>query len=149
MNPTDYGTITPLGPVFKSQMEAIGVNIEMPGMDWSTLISHLNETDYWNFHTTWLGFYGVHDPINEPWIGAERAYFVENPKLQDLRNRWILSLDPKEKKDIMTELELAFWDDVGWLPFGQFFLTTPYRSWLKGLKEIKGMQNYHNTWLEK
>jgi peptide/nickel transport system substrate-binding protein len=149
MNPSDYGTITPLGPVFKAQMEEIGVVVEMPGMDWSTLVSHIGELDYWHAHTTWHGFYGVHDPINEGWIRAERAYFDKNPKAEDLANRWVRSLDPKERMDLIDQLELEFWQDVGWLGLGQFFLTTPYRGWVKGLYEIKGMQNYHNIWLEK
>ena len=32
-NPTDYGTITPIGPVLKSQLEAVGLNVEMPAQD--------------------------------------------------------------------------------------------------------------------
>ena len=56
MNPNDYGTITPLGPVFKKQMEAVGVNIELPGMDWATLISRIGDLDYWHFFSTWGGF---------------------------------------------------------------------------------------------
>ena len=34
------------------------------------------------------------------------------------------------------------------LLIGQFFLTTPYRKWVKNFTVIKGMQNYNNVWIE-
>ena len=148
MNPNDYGTITPLGPVFKKQMEAIGVNVELPGMDWATLISRIGDLDYWHFHSTWGGFYGIHDPITDGSVnGSSRTGFL-NERMVELSEEYAAAMDPKEKTKIVSEIEDIWWDEVPSLLIGQFFLTTPYRKWVKNFTVIKGMQNYNNVWIE-
>jgi peptide/nickel transport system substrate-binding protein len=148
MNPNDYGTITPLGPVFKKQMEAVGVNIELPGMDWATLISRIGDLDYWHFFSTWGGFYGIHDPITDGSVnGSSRTGFL-NERMVELSVEYAAAMDPKEKAKIVSEIEDIWWDEVPSLLIGQFFLTTPYRKWVKNFTVIKGMQNYNNVWIE-
>ena len=148
MNPNDYGTITPLGPVFKKQMEAVGVNIELPGMDWATLISRIGDLDYWHFFSTWGGFYGIHDPITDGSVnGSSRTGFL-NDRMVELSEEYAAAMDPKEKAKIVSEIEDIWWDEVPSLLIGQFFLTTPYRKWVKNFTVIKGMQNYNNVWIE-
>ena len=148
MNPNDYGTITPLGPVFKKQMEAVGVNIELPGMDWATLISRIGDLEYWHFFSTWGGFYGIHDPITDGSVnGSSRTGFY-NDRMVELSEEYAAAMDPKEKAKIVSEIEDIWWDEVPSLLIGQFFLTTPYRNWVKNFTVIKGMQNYNNVWIE-
>ena len=148
MNPNDYGTITPLGPVFKQQMEEIGVNVDMPGMDWATLISHIGDLEFWHMHSTWHGFYGIHDPITDGWVNGSARTGYESAEMVALSNEYAAAMDPKEKARIVSEIEDLFWDDVPFLGLGQFFLTTPYRKWVKNFTVIKGMQNYNNVWIE-
>jgi peptide/nickel transport system substrate-binding protein len=148
MNPNDYGTITPLGPVFKKQMAAVGVNIELPGMDWATLISRIGDLEYWHFFSTWGGFYGIHDPITDGNVnGSSRQGFL-NDRMVELSEDYAAAMDPKEKAKIVSEIEDIWWDEVPSLLIGQFFLTTPYRKWVKNFTVIKGMQNYNNVWIE-
>ncbi len=148
MNPNDYGTITPLGPVFKKQMAAVGVNIELPGMDWATLISRIGDLEYWHFFSTWGGFYGIHDPITDGNVnGSSRQGFL-NERMVELSEQYAGAMDPKEKAKIVSEIEDIWWDEVPSLLIGQFFLTTPYRQWVKNFTVIKGMQNYNNVWIE-
>ena len=148
MNPNDYGTITPLGPVFKKQMEAVGVNIELPGMDWATLISRIGDLEYWHFFSTWGGFYGIHDPITDGSVnGSSRTGFY-NDRMVELSEEYAAAMDPKEKAKIVSEIEDIWWDEVPSLLIGQFFLTTPYRNWVKNFTVIKGMPNYNNVWIE-
>ena len=148
MNPNDYGTITPLGPVFKKQMEAVGVNIELPGMDWATLISRIGDLEYWHFFSTWGGFYGIHDPITDGSVnGSSRTGFY-NDRMVELSEQYAGAMDPKEKAKIVSEIEDIWWDEVPSLLIGQFFLTTPYRDWVKNFTVIKGMPNYNNVWIE-
>ena len=148
MNPNDYGTITPLGPVFKQQMEDIGVNVDMPGMDWATLISHIGDLDFWHMHSTWHGFYGIHDPITDGWVNGSARTGYESARMVELSNEYASAMDPKDRARIVSEIEDLFWDDVPFLGLGQFFLTTPYRKWVKNFTVIKGMQNYNNVWVE-
>ena len=148
MNPNDYGTITPLGPVFKKQMAEVGVNIELPGMDWATLISRIGDLEYWHFFSTWGGFYGIHDPITDGNVnGSSRTGFY-NERMVELSEEYAAAMDPKERRRIVSEIEDIYWDEVPALRLGQFFLTTPYRKWVKNFTVIKGMQNYNNVWIE-
>ena len=66
----------------------------------------------------------------------------------ELSTEYAAAMDPKEKARIVSEIEDLFWDDVPFLGLGQFFLTTPYRTWVKNFTVIKGMQNYNNVWIE-
>ncbi|MDA1189300.1 MAG: ABC transporter substrate-binding protein, partial [Chloroflexi bacterium] len=62
MNPNDYATITFLGQVIKPVMEEVGINVEMPGMDWATLLSRLPDPD-WDMITDWWVEWIMADPI--------------------------------------------------------------------------------------
>jgi len=148
MNPNDYGTITPLGPVFKQQMEEIGVNVDLPGMDWATLISHIGDLEYWHVYSTWHGFYGIHDPITDGFVNGTARNGYMSDRMVELANEYSSAMDPKERARIVSEIEDIFWDDVPFLGIGQFFLTTPYRHWVKNFTVIKGMPNYNNVWIE-
>ena len=64
MNLNDYGTITPLCLVLKPMLESIGLKVEIPGLDWATLISKIRGDDY-NMFTTWWAQRAVADPITD------------------------------------------------------------------------------------
>ena len=55
LNANDYGTLTPLGPIFKRDLEDVGINVSMPGIDWSTVTSYLFDPNNfeWNSFSNW------------------------------------------------------------------------------------------------
>ena len=53
LNPNDYSTITPVGPVIKARMEEIGITVDMPGMDWATATSKRLAGEGWHIFTSW------------------------------------------------------------------------------------------------
>ena len=70
LNPTDYGTITPLGPVLKSVMEDIGYAVEMPALDWATVTSMFGNTDSYSLATDWYSHWCCGNPIQDHLISA-------------------------------------------------------------------------------
>ncbi len=149
MFPTDYATITPLGPVYKAQMESVGINVDSPAMDWATLVSKITTPD-WNTLTTWCIHSNNADPLTSCLTTTLEAGGVtkwDAPHVDDLIARYAASLDTAEKLSIVGQIQEAFYDEVPSINVGTFFSIHPYRKEVKGFR-VSGMHNYHNAWLE-
>ena len=147
--PTDYATITPLGLVYKSQMESIGINIDAPTMDWATLVTLIRTPD-WNTFTTWCIHSNNADPLVSCLTNTEAGGGLSHwnaPHVDDLKAKYAASLDTAEKLSIVDQLQTIFYDEVPTINVGTFFSIHPYRKEVKGFR-ISGLHKYANAWLE-
>jgi peptide/nickel transport system substrate-binding protein len=149
MNPTDYATIGPLGHVLKPMLENIGLKVEMPGMDWATLISKIYGNDY-NIFTTWYSFFGTNDPIGDAMAGGTQGFGgnFADPKMQELRKKWATSLDLAERKRYVDEIQRLHYENVPRVFLGRFANIYPHRSWVKNFT-VPAYPLYMNVWIEK
>ena len=150
MNPQDYATIAPLGPVLKAQLEAIGMKVEMPGMDWATLISRIYEKG-WNIFTSW----GTHNSFGHPLHdlnategGTGYGGGFTFPDMVDARINFALATDPKEQMRYVEELQMLYYTKIPRIYLGQFSSIYPHRSYVKNLT-VPAYPLYFNVWLEK
>ena len=149
LNTTDYGTITPLGPVFKQAMEGIGINISMPANDWATVVSKFRLGGH-QFISSWNGFYGVHDPLMDGLIqGTSVTTRMVVQEAIDLALDYALAQTFEEQKRIAEEIQLIMYEEVWQVNLGQFFALFPYRKEVKGFTEVRGMPNYAGVWVER
>jgi peptide/nickel transport system substrate-binding protein len=160
INPTDYATITPTGAVIKAQLEAVGFNIDMPAMDWSSAVSRFgvrpdpDDPFSRDFHmnTGWMGFYGYQDPILFGLVGGVGVVPYQNDVMKDLRMQFARAVDPAEQTRLVDEINRHALETVMFIAHGQFFNILPYNKRLKGFPvsppQIKGMPNYVNVWIE-
>ena len=148
LNPTDYGTITPLGPVLKSVMEEIGYEVEMPVMDWATVVSMFGHTDSYNLATDWHSHWCCGNPIQDHLISGTFDFIIRDEELSDLRLEFAREADGRKRFRIMEEIQRQRWKKVTSLTLGQFFPILPHTSDLKGF-EVKAIPFYANTWLER
>jgi peptide/nickel transport system substrate-binding protein len=133
MNPNDYGTITPLGPVFKAMMEDIGINVDMPGMDWSTLISRRFSDFPWNAFTLWGSFPFMYQPLFNAYVGVGGYKKYESEGMESLLNQYGSTFDSAEQQRIAGELMDVYYDEVPSIHFGQFFGIVPHSDRVKGV----------------
>jgi peptide/nickel transport system substrate-binding protein len=150
MNPSDYATIQPLGPVLKSQLEAIGMNVEMPAMDWATLISKIYDKG-WNLFTSW----GTHNSFGHPLHdlnategGTGYGGGFTFPKMIEARENFAMATDPKEQMGYVEELQMLYFTKIPRIYLGQFSSIYPHRSYVKNLS-VPSYPLYFNVWLEK
>ena len=147
LNPTDYGTITPLGPVLKSVMEEIGYAVEMPALDWATVTSMFGNADSYSLATDWYSHWCCGNPIQDHLISGTVDFIIRDEELINLQLEFVREADAGKRFEIVEEIQSLRWRKVTSLSLGQFFPIMFHPSALKGF-EVKAIPFYANTWLE-
>jgi peptide/nickel transport system substrate-binding protein len=146
LNPTDYATLTPLGIVAKAQMVELGINVEMPALDWATVVTQLGDPDAFHAWTSW----GVHwccgDPIRASIFGGDQAFWPKVPKIQRLRREFAQAVDFAAKYRLIEEIQVEGYEAVLWVEPGVFYSIYPTTADLKNF-EVRALPYYINTWL--
>ena len=148
LNPTDYGTITPLGPVLKSVMEEIGYTVEMPALDWATVTSMFGNTDSYSLVTDWYSHWCCGNPVQDHLISGTFDFIIRDEYLSNLQLRFVREKDAATRFRIVEQIQTRRWEQVTSLSLGQFFPIVPHTNDLKGF-EVKAIPFYVNTWLER
>ena len=152
MNPTDYAILTPLGLVAKPMIEEIGLTVDMPAMDWATLLSKFPDPDWDLFPDGW-GLVNLPDPVGDSMVSGT-LYFGNYGKsdmiarVKDIRLRFALETDPAKQKAIVDELQLALYDDVPQIRLGVFRQFHGYRNNVKNFI-VNTQALFHNVFLER
>ena len=148
MNPNDYGTITPLGLVLKPMLEDIGLTVEMPGMDWATLVSKIRGDDY-NMFTTWWAQWAAADPITDVVVANTAGYAGDysNPRFKELRLEYAAAQTAQERLRIVDEIQEIYYDEVPKLWLGQFSSIFPHRTSVQNLS-VPAMPVFMNVWMD-
>ncbi len=148
LNPTDYGTITPLGPVLKSVMQDIGYEVEMPALDWATVTSMFGNTDSYSLATDWYSHWCCGNPIQDHLISGTLDFIIRDEELINLQLEFVRETDAAKRFEIVEDIQTLRWRKVTSLSLGQFFPIVPHTTDLKGF-EVKALPFYINTWLER
>lgn len=148
INPTDFPTIGPFGHITADLLRRLGMNVELQEMDWGSLVQRRTSKEPvdkggWSiFHTWWPGISIINPAVNAPIRGlGERGWFgwYSNPKVEELAASWLTAETEAEQKRIAEAIQLESFQQVPFLPLGQFFIRTAYRN-LTGV--LKGTSPY-------
>ena len=149
LNPTDYSTITPTGFVVKSEMEALGFNVEMPGLDWATVVTRFGNPESFAVATSWDVHWNSTSPLEHEAIGSNFPVFPPPvPRLHELRKQFAQAITEPDKLRLVDELQVEFYRNVPALYLGVFYSIYPATSALKNF-EVKAFPYYANSWLER
>ncbi len=148
LNPTDYGTITPLGFVLKPLLEDIGFDVEMPAYDWATVTSMIGSTDQYSIFTAWSSHYDSGNPVTDFQIAGSFDWIIRDEELIELRLSYILEADAARRFEIVREINLQKHTKVPVLYLGQFFPIDPMSVDVKNYRR-KAYPWYGNVWLER
>ena len=135
MNPNDYGTITPLGPVFKSQLEDIGINVNMPGMDWASVATRFSDytNNTWNSFTSWCSFSFSRNPLFNCMIGQNDYKKYDSQEIVDLREKYSRATTPEDIAKYRDALQDVYYKDNPTVNFGGFFSIVPFSDRMQNL----------------
>ncbi len=149
LNPTDYSTISPTGFVVKQEMEEIGFNVDMPALDWATIVTRFGNTESFSLATSWDVHWNSTSPLEHEAIGASADIFPPPvPKLHELRKQFAQATTDAEKMRLLDEIQIEFYRNAPAVYEGVFYSIFPAVVALKNF-EVKAFPYYANTWLER
>ena len=137
LSPADAPAIQGLSQVARDLFEQAGLNVEYVSLDWAALQRRRSsrepvERGGWSaFCTTWEGLAlatpATHLPLRgtglDGWFG-----WPTSPRLEALRQAWFAAPDLATQCEVCAQMQLQAWQEVPYLPLGQWFNPTALRD---------------------
>src|SRR6478672_11452943 len=143
MAPGDVVTLKAQPVVAAQQLRDAGFKVDLQATDWQTVVSRRAsqkppKEGGWNmFFTNWVGA-DVVNPIANFSIGGRGTKggwfgWAENAKIEDLKDKFARSGSPEEQKKIAAEIQKEAYDQVIYIPLGQYLAPSAWRKSLTGV----------------
>jgi peptide/nickel transport system substrate-binding protein len=142
LSPSDYPSLQAVAQVTRDLYQQVGLNVDYVATDWGTVISRrasketVDKGGWSTFVTTSDGF-GLANPISNNMIrgAGEQGWFgwPTSPRLRGLRDAWLDAPDLTAQKQIAVEIQKVVWEEVPYIPVGQWYLPIAYRTSLTGI----------------
>jgi peptide/nickel transport system substrate-binding protein len=143
LHPTDVGILKTHPVVAAQLLRQAGFNVDLQALDWQTVVGRRASQKPpseggWNmFFTIWAGSDLVNPLVNQNLIGRGKdgAWFgwPDDPKLEQFREAYALATTQDERKKIATDMQAYAYDQVIYIPLGQFSRQSAWRTDLKGV----------------
>jgi len=144
MAPTDFASITAMSEVTADVLRRIGVDLEYAAMDWGSMLVRMANREppdrggYNLFCTYSLGVTHMNPATHNFLRGSgDKATFgwPDIPRMEELRDEWLFSSDPDANQRIGREMQKLAFENVPYIPLGQFYQPTAYRDRISNLLE--------------
>jgi len=149
---TDFPTLNALAQVGNDMFRKAGMNVEFVATDWGTVVQRRASKEPpdrggWNvFFTFWAGVDMFNPAVHQSLRGnGDAAWFgwPTIPRIEALRQRWFDAPDLEAQKMIAAEIQKVAFEEVPYLPLGQYFQATAYRRGITGV--LKGIPVFWNV----
>jgi peptide/nickel transport system substrate-binding protein len=140
--PTDIASAKALADITTDTLKQLGMNVDYQAMDWATLVQRRakrepTEQGGWSvYHTSWSGIDHM-NPVAHAFLrgnGKDATVgWPNSPKLEALRAQWLEAPDLAAQKRIAAEMQLQAFEDVPYIPLGQYFVPTAHQANLSGI----------------
>jgi peptide/nickel transport system substrate-binding protein len=131
-------------PIIAAQLlREAGFKVDVQATDWQTVVSRRAsqkppKEGGWNMFFTNLTAADIVNPVANLQIsgrGRNGGWFgwPEDAKLEALRDAFSRSSSPEEQKKIATDIQREVYDQVIYIPLGQYLLTSAWRKSLSGV----------------
>ena len=136
--PTELGAIRALSLAGVDQLRRAGMNVDLQEMELGNVVRRrLNRAA--PDKGGWNAFFFLFDrsipntnPYGNPWIRADglAAYdgWPTSPRVEALRAAWLDAGNLDEQRRICVELQMQLWQDVPYIPMGEYWQSTAYRK---------------------
>ncbi|WP_137179587.1 ABC transporter substrate-binding protein [Roseomonas sp. AR75] len=139
---TDFPTGKAAGEVGTDLFRRLGLNVDHVAADWGTVVQRRASREpverggwscfYSGFATLDLLDPGLHQPLRgsgqDGWFGWPTI-----PRMETLAAAWIDAPDLAAQRAIAAEMQRLAFEEVPYLPLGQYFQPTAYRRRLTGV----------------
>jgi peptide/nickel transport system substrate-binding protein len=138
ISPSDVNDIGQLSKIGAEQLRRAGLNIDFQEMDFGTVIRRrINQAPPakggWNIFFTLIdrsipntnpfGNQAIRADGKAGWDG-----WPTSPKIEALRAAWLDAADLSEQRRICAELQQQMWEDLPFIPMGEYWQATAYRK---------------------
>ena len=147
INPTDFVTIAPMGDVTYDTLKQLGMNVEIIQTDWGTVTQRRAskeppEKGGWNILHTWAPSVVIGDPVQQ-WFArglGPTGWFgwYKDDEIEKLSSDWLLAGDQSTRDAAADAFQRRAFENVPFVPLGQFQIRTAYRKNLVGQIEATG-----------
>jgi peptide/nickel transport system substrate-binding protein len=145
MAPTDVLAYKALPIVAAQLLRKAGFKVDLQTMDWQTLVSRrtsrkpLSEGGWNMFFSNFIIADVVNPAVNElvSGRGTKGAWWgwPEDAKVEAMRNAFVRSSSPEEQKKIAADIQREVYDQVLYIPLGQWRRVAAWRKSLSGVIE--------------
>ena len=149
---SDFPSLNALAQVGHDMLTRAGMNVDLVSADWGTVVQRrasreAPERGGWSmFFTFWAGVDmfnpGVHQSLRghgaQAWFGWPTI-----PRIEALRAAWFEATDLEAQQRIARDIQQVAFEEVPYLPLGQYFQATAYRRGLTGV--LKGLPLFWNV----
>jgi peptide/nickel transport system substrate-binding protein len=143
MAPGDVVTLKAQPVVAAQQLRDAGFKVDLQATDWQTVVSRRAsqkppKEGGWNmFFTNWVAA-DVVNPIANFSIGGRGTKggwfgWAEDARIEQLKDAYARSSSPEEQKKIAADIQKEAYDQVIYVPLGQFLLPSAWRKSLSGV----------------
>jgi peptide/nickel transport system substrate-binding protein len=143
MAPGDVVTLKAQPIVVAQQLRDAGFKVDLQATDWQTVVARRAsqkppKEGGWNmFFTNWVGA-DVMNPIANASIGGRGTKggwfgWAENPKIEQLKDTYARSASPEDQKKVAAEIQKEAYDQVIYVPLGQYLAPSAWRKSLTGV----------------
>jgi peptide/nickel transport system substrate-binding protein len=143
MAPGDVVTLRAQPTVATQMLRQAGFKVDLQATDWQTVVTRrasqkpVSEGGWNMFFTNWVTA-DVMDPIasfpvggrgkNGGWFG-----WAEDAKIEQLKDKYVRAATPEDRKKIAIEIQQEVYDQVIYVPLGQFLAPSAWRKSLTGV----------------
>jgi peptide/nickel transport system substrate-binding protein len=143
MAPTDVITLKAQPIVAAQLLREAGFKVEVQATDWQTVVTRrasqkpVKEGGWNMFFTNWVGA-DILNPVGNVSIsgrGKNGGWFgwFEDAKIEELRDKFVRSTSLDEQKKLAEEIQLRAYEQVAYLPLGEYKIPSAWRKSLTGV----------------
>ena len=139
---SDFPSLNALAQVGNDMLTKCGMNVEFVSTDWGSVVQRrasreAPERGGWSMFFTFFAGLDVFNPgVSQALRGTgTSAWFgwPTMPKMEELRNAWLDAPDLDAQKKVARDVQAEAFQEVPYLPLGQYFQATAYRRGLTGV----------------
>ena len=142
LSPSDFPVVQAIAQVTRDVYERVGLNVDYVTADWGTVITRRNsrepvEKGGWSTFCTYGDGLSYSNPGSHTalWGNGEKGWYgwYKSDRVESLRNAWYDAPDLPAQQRIGRELQEIAFEEVPYIPVGQWFQPIAHRSNLTGI----------------
>ena len=135
--PTDFPNLKAMADVGADMLKRIGMNVDYVATDWGTLLTRRAKKEPvdqggWSLFFTFSAGVDNASPAGNQLLRANGASawfgWPEDARIEQLRDDWFAAPDLAAQQRIAADLQRRAFEVVPYVPLGQYFQATAYRT---------------------
>jgi peptide/nickel transport system substrate-binding protein len=152
--PGDAITLKPQPIVAAQQLRAAGFKVDLQATDWQSVVTRRAsqkppKEGGWNMFFTNSVIADVSNPLASTFLGGKGKQglfgWPDDPKIEQLRDAYARALTPEDRKKISAEVQQEAYDQVLYIPLGQWTSPSAWRKSLTGMLEGQAVPVFWNV----